>query len=191
MPRWPEDSRRRLIDAAVGVFTEHGYAESTIDEVAFRAGVTPRTFFRHFADKEEVLFADDDDLLPLLIGAILDESGPVRAEPHMRKALGALAAVIEPRREALRSRQRIIDSQISLTGRELAKQAEWQRQVTEALIARGFAAEQSDVLASIGFALFRGSLHSWLSETGGLTLDERVQSALSCVGSVLDTVSTR
>lgn len=190
MPRWPEDSRRRLIDAAAAVFTERGYAESTVDEVASRAGVTPRTFFRHFADKEEVLFGDDDDLLPVLLGAILDESGPLRADVQMRSALGVIARELEPRRVALRNRQRIIDSQISLAGRELAKQAAWQLHVTEALISRGFPSEQSDVLASIGFALFRRSLHSWLSETGGPTLDERIESSLNRLGSVLDTMSS-
>jgi AcrR family transcriptional regulator len=191
MPRWPEDSRRRLIDAAVTLFAERGYAETTIDDLARRAGVTPRTFFRHFSDKEEVLFGDDDDLLPILIHAVTDDSGPVQAEPHMRRALSALATMLEPRREELRKRQHIIDSQISLSGRELAKQALWQQHVTTALIARGFPVEQSDVIASIGFALFRRSLHSWLAETEGASLDQRIGDALTRVPSVLETISSR
>lgn len=191
MPRWPEDSRRRLIDAAVTLFEKQGFAESTVEEIALSAGVTPRTFFRHFDDKDEVLFGDDDALLPLLLAQILDGSGPVIAETHMRKALGALAAVMEPQRDALRSRQRIIDSQISLSGRELAKQALWQQQVTAALIERGFPAEQSDVLAAIGFALFRRSLHAWLADTGGATLADRISHAMAGVPSVLDISSAR
>lgn len=66
MPRWPADSRERLVDAALGLFVEHGYAATTIDEIAARAGVTARTFFRHFVDKEEVLFSDDDSVMPAI-----------------------------------------------------------------------------------------------------------------------------
>ena len=190
MPRWPEDSRRRLVEAAVTLFAERGYAESTVQDIASTAGLTPRTFFRYFADKEEVLFADDDNLLPLLINAVGDGSGPVRADAHMQKALRMLAAAIEPHRGTLQQRQRIIDSQISLSGRDLAKQARWQQEVTAALIGRGFPAEQSDVLVSIGFALFRRSLHSWLADDAGPPLEERVIKALARVRSVLDVSSS-
>ena len=190
MPRWPEDSRRRLVEAAVTLFAERGYAESTVQDIASNAGLTPRTFFRYFADKEEVLFADDDNLLPLLLNAVGDGSGPVRADAHMQKALCMLAAAIEPHRSTLQQRQRIIDSQISLSGRDLAKQARWQQEVTAALIGRGFPAEQSDVLASIGFALFRRSLHSWLTDDAGPPLEERVIEALARVRSVLDVPSS-
>ena len=190
MPRWPEDSRRRLVEAAVTLFAERGYAESTVQDIASTAGLTPRTFFRHFADKEEVLFADDDNLLPLLLNAVGDGSGRVRADAHMQKALRMLAAAIEPHRGTLQQRQRIIDSQISLSGRDLAKQARWQQEVTAALIGRGFPAEQSDVLVSIGFALFRRSLHSWLADDAGPPLEERVIEALARVRSVLDVLSS-
>jgi AcrR family transcriptional regulator len=191
MPRWPEDSRRRLIDAALQTFAEHGFAESTVEDIAGTAGVTSRTFFRHFADKEEVLFGDDDELLPILIAAISDGSGPVAAEPHMRAALTTLAAVMEPNRDALLRRQRIIDSTISLSGRELAKQAQWQQTVTAALIDRGFPAEQADVLSAIGFALFRRSLHAWLADNDGPDLTQRITDALAGVRSVLDVRSSR
>ncbi len=192
MPRWPEDSRRRLVEAAIELFSEHGFAETTVDDIAARAGVTPRTFFRQFSDKEEVLFADEGDLLPLLLEAIADDSaGVVRAEAHMLAALGVLSAAIEPRREPLRRRQHIIDSQISLSGRDLAKQARWQQEVTAALVDRGFPAEQSEVLASIGFALFRRSLHAWLTDAAGQSLTHRVREALERVRSVMDVSSTR
>ncbi|MDY7543229.1 MULTISPECIES: TetR family transcriptional regulator [unclassified Cryobacterium] len=190
MPRWPEDSRRRLIDAALTLFDERGFAESTVDDIALRAGVTSRTFFRHFADKDEVLFGDDDDLLPLLIASLADGSGPVGAEAHMRNALLVLAADLEPRRDSLRRRQQIIDSQISLSGRELAKQALWQQTVTRTLVERGFPTDQADVLAAIGFALFRRSLHAWLADDHGPSLGERVSDALTRVRTVLDVTSS-
>lgn len=191
MPRWPENSRRRLIEAALGVFAERGYAESTVEDIARAAGVTSRTFFRHFADKHEVLFGDDDELLPQLIAAIGVGDGPVRAEPHMQQALAGLAAVLEPRRDALRRRQRIIDSQISLSGRELAKQAQWQQSVTQALVDRGFPVDDADVLAAIGFALFRRCLHAWLADPDGPSLNNRIRMALARSRSILDSSSAR
>jgi AcrR family transcriptional regulator len=191
MPRWPEDSRNRLVDAALELFTEHGYAAVTIDEIATRAGVSSRTFFRHFPDKEEVLFAHDDNLLPTLLASIADApAATVTAEQDMSRALSTLAAVLEPQREALGHRQRIIESQISLSGRELAKQAGWQQKVTEALIARGYTPVEADLLAAIGFAVFRRALHSWLAEPGGPDLSARLREALPRARTVLDAAVT-
>lgn len=189
MPRWPEDSRTRLVDAALSLFGEHGYAATTVDEIAERAGVSARTFFRHFPDKEEALFAEDDELLPLMLATIGESTGPVTAEALMQRVLGQLAEHLEPRRRELTHRQSIIDSEVSLTGRELAKQARWQQAITEALIVRGFADEHAGVLAAIGFALFSRTLHAWLADTDDATLAERLRDALPRVRSVLDEVS--
>ena len=191
MPRWPEDSRTRLVDAAMSLFGEHGYAATTVDEIAARAGVTARTFFRHFGDKEEVLFSDDDSLMPHLIATIAEPTGPVAAEALMSRALSSLAEVMQPDREALRARQRIIDTEVSLAGRELAKQALWQRAVTTTLIERGFADEHAEVLSAIGFALFVRELHAWLADDDGPDLAQRVRDALPRVRTVLDVVSAR
>ena len=190
MPRWPEDSRERLVDAALALFVERGYSAVTVDDIAARAGVSARTFFRHFPDKEEVLFADDDELLPTLLTAIRDVSSDMTAEEHMNAALGSLCVVFEPQRSRLRTRQQIIDAHVSLTGRELAKQAGWQRSVTIALTEAGYAADQADLLSAIGFAVFRGSLHAWLADQTDSTLNERVSAALTGVRSVMDAVPT-
>jgi hypothetical protein len=137
-----------------------------------------------------VLFADDDAVMPHLIATILEPTGAVSAEDLMSRALTSLATTMHPQREALRARQRIIDTEVSLTGRELAKQARWQKAVTEALIERGFPAEHADVLSAIGFALFVRALHTWLADDDGPDLAQRVQDALPRVRTVLDVVST-
>lgn len=186
MPRWPTDSRRRLVDAALELFGEHGYSATTVDEIAEHAGVTARTFFRHFRDKEEVLFADEDELLPLLIATIADPAGPADAESLMHHALGTLAETMEPQRPALAHRQRIIDSDVALAGRELAKQAHWQSAVAEALLERGFEPEHADVLAAIGFALFRRGLHGWLADDQPVSLRDRLANSLPSIRTVLD-----
>ncbi len=188
MPRWPDDTRTRLVDAALTLFGETGYPSTTIDQIAAHAGVSARTFFRHFGDKEEVLFADDDALLPLLLDTIAsaDEARAATAESLMHHALGVLADAIEPSRRELAARQRIIDSDVALAGRELAKQARWQSAVATALVARGFSDDDADVLAAIGFALFRRSLHTWLAANDAVSLRERVARALPRIRTVLD-----
>lgn len=191
MPRWPEDSRARLVDSAMSLFGEHGYAATTVDDIAERAGVSARTFFRHFPDKEEALFAEDDEMLPLMLATIGDDDAAVTAEALMQRVLGRLAEHLEPRRRELAYRQSIIESEVSLTGRELAKQARWQQAITEALIARGFAEPHAGVLSAIGFALFSHTLHAWLAHDGGAPLADRLRDALPTVRSVLDEVSAR
>ena len=189
MPRSSEPTRERLVEAAINLFTAHGYAATTVDDIAQRAGVSPRTFFRHFPDKEEVLFADDDDLLPLVTNAITAAQEPVKAQDLMSEVLGSLAAIMEPVRPRLRERQRVIDHDLALTGRELAKQVRWQRSIADALAQRGFTPHAADLLAVLGFALFRGALHQWLAEEDGPTLRERVRASLPEARHVLDEVS--
>jgi AcrR family transcriptional regulator len=189
MPRSPQPTRERLVEAAAELFTAHGYAATTIDDIAERAGVSPRTFFRHFPDKEEVLFADDDELLPVITTAITAGKEPVRAQDLMIEVLGGLADVMEPARHRLRQRQHVIDGDVALTGRELAKQARWQVAIAEALVTRGFTPHASDLLATVGFTLFRGALHQWLAEDGGPPLRDRAAASLPEVRVVLDEVS--
>jgi AcrR family transcriptional regulator len=178
-----------LVEAAADLFTAKGYAATTVDDIAERAGVSPRTFFRHFPDKEEVLFADDDRLLPVITTAITAGQEPVRAQDLMTAVLGGLADVMEPERQRLRRRQLVIDADVALTGRELAKQAKWQSAIAEALVRRGFTTRASDLLAAVGFTLFRGALHQWLAEDDGPTLRERATASLPEVRVILDEMS--
>jgi AcrR family transcriptional regulator len=190
MPRWPEDTRARLVDAAFTLFVDHGYADTTVEQIATRAGATSRTFFRQFRDKDEVVFADDDELLPFLIASIEGVRDAPDAGAMMRSALGDLADRFEPQRRRLQQRQRIIEQDVGLTGRELAKQARWQQAVTAALTDAGYSPEEADLLAAIGFAVFRRALHSWATDTSPETLRDRVRAALPRVRTVLDATAT-
>ena len=107
----------------------------------------------------------------------------------MTAVLGGLADVMEPARQRLRQRQHVIDDDVALTGRELAKQARWQLAIAEALVARSFTEHTSDLLAAVGFTLFRGALHQWLADEGGPTLRERAAASLPEVRIILDEVS--
>ena len=84
MGRWEPDARGRLRRAAMELYAERGFEQATVAEIAGRAGLTERTFFRHFADKREVLFAGSEDLEQLMVDAV--ERAPAAAPPSTRSA---------------------------------------------------------------------------------------------------------
>ncbi|MER0449202.1 TetR family transcriptional regulator [Streptomyces sp. NPDC006711] len=67
--------RRELAAAAMDLFSAKGYEATTVDEIAARAGVARRTFFRHFRSKEEAIFPDHDDTL-VRAEAVLNAAPP-------------------------------------------------------------------------------------------------------------------
>jgi AcrR family transcriptional regulator len=71
MSRWEPDARGRLGQAAIELYVERGFDDTTVADIAERAGLTERTFFRHFADKREVLFAGQDEFQQLFVSPAL------------------------------------------------------------------------------------------------------------------------
>ena len=69
MARWAPDTRERLRTASMELFAERGFDATTVPDIVERAGVTRRTFFRHFGDKREVFFGDDE--IPRLAAEML------------------------------------------------------------------------------------------------------------------------
>ena len=123
MGRWEPDARGRLEQAALELYGERGFEQTTVAEIAERAGLTERTFFRHFADKREVLFAGADALQELLVDTVAD--APASAAPIDAAAAGleAAGALLQERRELARQRQAIIAANAELQERELIKLA--------------------------------------------------------------------
>src|SRR3954464_11224739 len=110
MGRWEPGARERLERAALELYVERGFEQTTVAEIAQRAGLTARTFFRHFADKREVLFAgssalQDERLRDL--AAAPDSAAPIQA---VAAALDAAATVLGRDREFSRRGQSIIDA---------------------------------------------------------------------------------
>src|SRR5665213_3197745 len=123
MPRWEPDSRGRLEQAAHALYGERGFENTTVAEIAERAGVTERTFFRYFADKREVLFGGAGTLQELLVSAVAsspDSAAPIDA---VVAALEAAGALLQERHEAARQRQAVIVANTELRERELIKLA--------------------------------------------------------------------
>lgn len=180
MTRWGPDARGRLAKAAMELYAKRGYDQTTVAEIADRAGLTERTFFRHFADKREVLFAGSNDLRDLLVNAVAGT--PSSAAPIEAVATGLLAAGAafnEERRDYSRRRQSIIAANAELRERELIKLAALASAIAETLRRRGVADPAATLTAEAGIAVFRVAFERWVEPRNELDWAELVRSSLA------------
>jgi AcrR family transcriptional regulator len=178
MARWAPDARERLRTAALELFAERGFAATTVPDIVLRAGLTKRTFFRHFSDKREVFFGDDE--IPRLAARVLAEA-PTGTTPLALVADGlrVLAAQrFEPRREEIRSARRIIDAEPSLRERDLRKQADLRDAVRQGFLARGEDELTARVLGGLTVELFQTALDAWLADDDTAPLTEHLDRVL-------------
>jgi len=165
MVRWQPDSRGRLAQAALALYGERGFENTTVAEIAARAGLTERTFFRHFADKREVLFAGAGSLQELLVNVVA--AAPESASPldAVAAALQAAAASFEERREFSCQRQRVIVANAELQERELIKLATLASAIADALRGRGVKDPAASLAAEAAIAVFKIAFERWVTET--------------------------
>jgi len=123
MGRWEPNARGRLEQAALELYVERGFEQTTVAEIAERAGLTERTFFRYFADKREVLFAGADTLRDLMVGALAGAPEPAAPIEAVAAALQTAGVLLQERREYARQRQAVIAGNAGLQERELIKLA--------------------------------------------------------------------
>jgi AcrR family transcriptional regulator len=161
--RWQPNARGRLEQAALDLYTERGFDQTTVAEIAERAGLTERTFFRHFADKREVLFWGQDALIELMTKAVA--AAPQSASPidAVGGALTATGEMLQGRREHARRRQAVIDQNPGLQERELIKLASLAAALAEALKRRGVAESTATLTAETAIAVFKVAYGRWLS----------------------------
>src|SRR5512133_392884 len=148
MVRWEPDSRGRLHQAAFALYAERGFENTTVAAIAERAGLTERTFFRHFADKREVLFASSGALQEALVSAVADASDALAPIDAAAAGLEAAGAQL-PDREQARQRQAIIAANPELQERELIKFASLSAALADALRARGVADPAASLTAEV------------------------------------------
>src|SRR5580698_901299 len=98
MARWEPDARGRLEKAAMELFQERGYERTTVEEIAARAGLTERTFFRYFADKREVLFSGGKALEKGIVERIAQAPADASPLAVVAAAFVAVGAELEDRR---------------------------------------------------------------------------------------------
>jgi len=178
MGRWEPNARGRLEQAAMELFIERGFEQATVTEIARRAGLTQRTFFRHFADKREVLFWGQGALQELLVSTVA--SAPASAAPidAVAAALEAAGASLQERHEHARQRQAIINANPELRERELIKLATLASAIAEALRHRGVSNPAASLTAEAGIAVFKVAFERWVSDPGQPDLPKIIRQSL-------------
>jgi AcrR family transcriptional regulator len=179
MSRWEPNTRERLLDAALDLFGERGYDDVTVAEIAERAGLTRRTFFRHFTDKREVLFAGQEPLSRILAETIA--AAPAAATPieAIAAALTAAAEAFGPeRRERGRQVQSVVSGHSDLRERELLKHATLTGAMAGALRERGVADPAAGLAAEIGGLAFSTGFHRWIAPGSDRAFAELAREAL-------------
>lgn len=162
MPRWKPDGRERLVVAALGLFAEQGYDETTVAQIAERAGLTRSTFFRHFADKREILTAGQKVLSRLLAEGI--DTAPADATPMAAVAAGlerASGEMTSFNRELGPLLHAAIEANEELQNRAALKSIGMAAAMAEALARRGVAEAAAQVAAEIGVLAFKLGYARW------------------------------
>lgn len=180
MVRWTPGSGARLATAALDLFLERGYEQTTVAEIAARAGLTERTFYRYFADKREVLFGGRPTLEDQIVEGMAD--GPASAAP-----LDTIAASFErvatgffaDRAKFATKRQAVIDANPELQERELLKMASLVTAIGRSLHARGVGEPAASLAAEAGVAVFRIAFAQWVAPGNERSLDDLIRSALA------------
>jgi AcrR family transcriptional regulator len=178
MGRWEPNARGRLEQAALELYVERGFEQTTVAEIAERAGLTERTFFRYFTDKREVLFAGAGILRESMVGALAaapESAAPIEA---VAAALQTAAALLQERREYSRQRQAVIAANAGLQERELIKLASLASALAGALRQRGVAEPAASLTAEAGIAVFKIAFERWHSEPGQPELSRLISESL-------------
>ena len=180
MGRWQPDSRGRLQEAALALYSERGFDQTTAAQIAARAGLTERTFFRHFADKREVLFGGSALLKERIVAGVAGappELGPLDA---VACGLAEAAAMLgDFRRDLSRQRQTVIAANPELRERELAKLADYATAVAQALHRRGVGEPQASLAAEAGMTVFRVAVEGWAGGRDDRDLDDVMRESMA------------
>jgi AcrR family transcriptional regulator len=178
MGRWKPDARARLEQAALALYKEQGFSRTTVAEIAERAGLTERTFFRYFNDKREVLFSGGDALRQQLVTAL--ELAPSSLSPidAVAAALEGTADYFEPRKEFARTRQAVIAESAELQERERIKLASLAAALAQGLRRRGVSDPTASLAAEIGITVLRVAFERWLDGSAERTLATTMRESL-------------
>ncbi|MEU6430658.1 TetR family transcriptional regulator [Microbispora sp. NPDC046973] len=163
MPRSGAEARRRLQQAALELYRERGFDQTTTAEIAARAGVNERTFFRHFPDKREVLFDGESDLRAALTRAVAEAPHDLPLE-ILLCAFRKVEGILEGNRPFAEPRLHVIAATPALRERDLAKAASIVEALAEALRQRGVSDRLAGLAAQTGWAAFHQALHAWIDD---------------------------
>jgi AcrR family transcriptional regulator len=180
MPRWEPDARERFVAAALELFTDQGYDETTVAQIADRAGLTKSTFFRHFSDKREVLAAGQATLSKLFSDGIA--SAPEDATPLQALAVGLdnVSGAMTPFNRELGPRiEAVIATSGELQERAVLKRVGMTAAISDALRERGIDETTAVITAELGVLAFKIGFDAWIAEGNERSLADLCSEALN------------
>jgi len=186
MGRWEPGARDRLERAALDLYAERGFDQTTVAEIAGRAGLTERTFFRHFADKREVLFGGAGALQEALVSAVASAPASLAPVDALADGLDAAARMLQERRAYALRRQAVIAANAELQERELIKLASLAAALAEALRRRGVTDPQASLTAELGIAAFKIAFQRWIDATNPPAFPELMSDSLGQIRTLME-----
>jgi AcrR family transcriptional regulator len=184
--RWPPNAQGRLERAALELFVEQGFAQTTVPQITARAGLTTRTFFRYFADKREVLFAAEEELLALVARLFAEAPASLSPMTLIAEGLGTVAVTqFEGQRDYLRTRRSVVQSDESLRERELRKLSILSEAISQGFLNRGVDELTATLTAQIAITVLSTSVSRWLDQDTERPLSEIVRGTLGALRSVM------
>jgi len=185
MGRWEPHARIRLEEAAFALYEERGFDRTTVADIASRAGLTERTFFRHFADKREVIFGGGQYLNAVFAGRIAEAPASASPMEAVVAALEAAAALIQDRRPFAIQRHAIISAHPELRERDLIKLASLSATLADALRLRGVDDATANLAAEAGIAVFKLAFARWVAIDDERTLTQVIRESVEGLRAVL------
>jgi|SRR5579875_3590140 len=179
MARWEPDAAGRLQQAALELYAERGYEETTVAEIAGRAGLTERTYFRHFADKREVLFHGAERLQEAIAEAVWQAPADVPPLDAVAHGLRRITPFFDERRPDSRRRHAIIRSSPELQERELMKRGSLVTALTAVLARRGAAPATAALAAESGVSVFHLAYERWIEDAADRSYAAHVDETLA------------
>jgi AcrR family transcriptional regulator len=177
MGRWEPDAAGRLAEAAMQLYGERGFDRTTVADIAARAGLTERTFFRYFADKREVLFSGAHALQDFLVKRVARAPASMPPIDAVAGALAETGELFEQRRDFARRRQALIVAHADLHERELIKLAGLATAIGEALRRRGVRDPAASLAAEAGITIFKRAFEAWVGDSKKRDLGHHVRAA--------------
>jgi AcrR family transcriptional regulator len=189
MGRWEPGAGGRLREAALTLYLEHGFEQTMVADIAERAGVTARTFFRYFADKREVLFDASAELEEKWLAALEAAPATASALDLVAAALDAVADIIGHDRELARKRHTVIMANADLRERELIKLAHMSAALADGLRRRGIGDAEASLAAEAGSAVYRVAFQRWVDAADDLDLRDTIRRSFAQLRTLIRTRS--
>ena len=172
------------MSAAIELFATQGYEATTVAEIAERAGLTKRSFFRYFSDKREVLFSGAGELQRLWLEGIAAAPPHAGALESVIAGLDPVATMFAERHEFARIRAGVIAANPELQERELIKLQNLGAAISAALLERGVSANAAQLAAQSGVTVFHVAFARWVQQDDPGAMRRLIDESLADLRSV-------